>query len=129
MKNYICIDKWNGCKWLEERKVLCPTHFSLLVLDGVLCVLELPEGVRCVAEGVRCVAEGVRCVAEGVRCVAEGVRCVAEGVRCVAEGVRCVLEAVGNCALYAVSTVGMHCVPKVVGGCAEVGRGLWWTLC
>ena len=115
MKNYICIDKCHGCKCLEERKVLCPTHFSLQVLDGMLCALELPEGVRCVAEGVRCVAEGVRCVAEGVRCVAEGVRCV--------------LEAVENCALYAVGMVVMRCVPKVVGGCAEGGRGLCWTLC
>jgi len=58
--------------------------------------------------------------------------------------VRCVLKAVENCALYIVGTVGDVCcaevaevaaevvevavevveiVPKVLGGCAEAGRG------
>ena len=70
--------------------------FSLQVLEGVLCVLELPEGVRCVAEGVRRVAEGVRCV----------------------------LEAVEICALYAVSTVSDALCAEEGGGRAEVVWGL-----
>ncbi len=65
------------------------------VVDGVLCVLELLEGVRCVLEGLQCVAEGVRCV----------------------------LEAVENCALYAVGTAGDTLCAEGGRGCAEGGGG------
>ena len=73
----------------------------LEVLDGVLCVRRVLEGVRRVLEGGGCVLEDARCVLEAARCVLEAVEIV-------------------HYTLY-VGYV-MRCVPKVLGGCAE-GEG------